>query len=147
MNEVERLPFEKIHLTQIELQPHEKEFLNLDGFTAMASQPTSRAYTYMYKEHILGFGGYYMVWPGVIEIFIVPSMYFFKYPKTCVATCKRDFELIKRNKWIHRIQTYSWDDYTRNGFMLHMGFECEGVLRRYTSSKQDYKMWSILVEA
>jgi hypothetical protein len=82
------------------------------------------------------------MWEGVIDIFIIPSMYFLLYPKWVLKWAKIEFAKVKTLP-LHRIQSASLDDPVRSRFMRHFGFQSEGVLRRYTSRQQDYRMWSM----
>src|ERR1019366_10682772 len=72
------------HLEVIELQEHEKEMLEPTNFCAVACGNAATTKTFFYEGKILGIGGYAKLWPGVLEVYIVPSVYFFKYPKEAV---------------------------------------------------------------
>ena len=142
MNNSSILPFKRSHLDEMILQDCDKEALNLDVFAAVATSPGAIANTYVHKGHILGVHGYYQMWPGVVEIFIVPSIYFFKYPKHILKWSTLEFDKVKNNNSIHRIQTTCLDQHDRRRFLEYFGFKCEGTLKQYTKNREDYKMYA-----
>lgn len=142
--DVQILPFRREHLDRMVLQEHEKKVLDFDKFFIVSAGPDAVTYTYVYKHRILGVGGYYQMWPGVIEVFVVPTLDFFKYPKQVYRLCKLYFDYIVNKTKARRIQTASLDCDIRNRFMLKFGFACEGTMKNYTSDGQDYKMWAIV---
>ena|ERR1700678_4813659 len=145
MNKLQEIPFAKWHLLHVELQPHEKANLPLEAFGNLATSPSAAVWSYLYKGHVYGFYGYQWMRPGVLEIFIVPSIYVLEYPRQLYEIAKHHFEVAKRLPNLHRMQTFSWDHPVRNRFMERFGFTCEGVCRQYTSDKQDYRMWSFII--
>lgn len=97
--------------------------------------------TIYYYGKILGAMGYFELWPGVCEVWIFMA-------KDIVA--KGIFALIVRdalNKLIdvnifHRVQATAIDNKINESFFTKLGFVDEGVLRQYSRTKQNYKMWS-----
>lgn len=142
MTDFQIIPFEHLHLQSIELQAHEKEMLNIEKFLSVAADPLSGTWTCVYKNHVLGIGGYYTLWPHVVEGYIIPSIYLPIYPRASYLATIKWIQAAKDNLDFHRIQTASLDDPRRSNFMEHLGFKREGVLKNYTSKKDSYIMWA-----
>lgn len=134
------IPFEKWHLQQLKLQPHEQEMLDNGRFLSTVTASGNDCRACFYDGKLLGIGGYLTLWPGVLEIFVVPSVYVFEYPIVVYKTIFKSCLLLKSMPNIHRLQTGVLDDPRRVKFMKQLGFVEEGRMNQYTKSKEDYLM-------
>ena len=97
--------------------------------------------TIRYDGKVLGAMGYFELWPGVCEVWIASAK---GLDKGGV------FGLIIRDglnrfidpKKFHRVQATAEDNEVNETFFERMGFICEGVLKKYSITKQNYKMWA-----
>jgi len=97
----------------------------------------------MYKDEILGYMGYYEMWPGVCEIWAAPSVAVNKYPKTYLATVKEYIhKTFDEKREYHRIQVTCPDTEYYDKWIGFLGLECEGVLRQFDNERNDCKIWS-----
>jgi hypothetical protein len=143
MSKFETVRFEPNHLKDLILAKHERKTLDINSLLFMASKPTSEVRACYHKGKLLGLGGYFLLWEGVIELFIIPSVYLPEYPKISIAVMEWGIEILKNMQNVHRIQTFTLDEPVRNKFVARFGFKCDGRLPCYTRYKEDYKIWSI----
>ena len=97
----------------------------------------------LYDGEILGYMGYYVLWPGVCEIWAMPSIRVNKYPKTYLATVKECIDkTFKEKTEYHRFQVTCPDNAYYDKWIGFLGMTCEGILRQYDTERNDYKIWS-----
>jgi hypothetical protein len=139
-------PFKPEHLYQINLQKHETEIIGRhpEVFIAVATSPLAVTNTFWFKGSLGVIGGHYIMWEGVAEIFLLVSVDIFRYPKTFIIGCEYMFNKVKSDMSLHRIQAPTLDDSRRSRFLQRHGFVDEGVLKQYTSDRQDYRMWAFV---
>jgi len=140
------IPFEPWHLQQLKLQPHEKEMLDNARFLSVVRAPGNDCRACFYDGKLLGIGGYLTLWAGVVEIFVVPSIYIFEYPVVAFKVIKQGCSILKSMPNIHRLQSGVWDNPRRVKFLEKLGFVVEGRLRSYTSKREDYLMMAWVKE-
>jgi|ERR1700723_3853064 len=140
------VPFEAWHLDQLQLQPHEIEMLDFRKFLANVFVPGNDCRSTFHDGKLLGVAGYLTLWPGVVEMFVIPSKYIFEYPQVSFRICYRTISLLKAHPNIHRLQSSVLDDPTRVKFIEKLGFVYEGRMKLYTKDKQDYLMYAITKE-
>lgn len=101
-------------------------------------------------DTVVALAGYYEPWPGLWEVFIYPSKHVPEYGMMFARYVRKVLHgLIKnRNKHVpvHRVQTEALDDRLHNRWMKFMGFTCDGLMRKYSPTQQDYKLWSIVLD-
>ena len=79
------------------------------------------------------------VWPGVVEVWAITTNELYKYPTVYARALKRLCNDAFSDPTIHRMQMY-----VRNSvkdavqFSRFLGFEPEGLLRKYGMDKGDY---------
>jgi RimJ/RimL family protein N-acetyltransferase len=140
------VPFEAWHLDQLQLQQHEIEMLDHKRFLANVFAPGNDCRSTFHDGKLLGSAGYIQPWPGVMEMFIIPSKYIFEYPHVAFRVCYRTMSILKAHPDIHRLQSSVLDDPTRVKFIEKLGFVYEGRMRLYTKNKQDYLMYALVKE-
>jgi hypothetical protein len=148
MENTKIIQFNANHLDLLEPREYDKEnVLDIEGIEAklitiseMVNSPDCNvdAWTLIYDGRILTCFGYIEHWPGMIEIWQLPSKYIYEKPIVFSKTIKTYIEeLAKKHKW-HRMQTVAPDDDVHRHWMEWLGFQKEGLLRQYTHKKQDY---------
>ena len=100
------------------------------------------AATFIIGGEILCIAGYTQLWNGVIEVWVMPSVHVRKYMKTFAQTFKGWVDkLIEEDKY-HRIQTFGLDDERHNRWFCWLGFEKEGVMRKFSRDQEDFAMYA-----
>lgn len=140
------IPFETKHIHLIEARSHEAMGLlkmdNIyDQLAAMAGASIEVG-TFTADGKIICCAGYYELWKGVAEIWIIPSVHVPDYVRAFARTFKAYVEKIVTELKYHRVQTACPDDPLHHRWMKWLGMEAEGVLRQYTNNQDDYCMFS-----
>ncbi len=95
--------------------------------------------TIIYNKEILGAMGYYKMWTGVCEVW---CFYNEESNHDGVFLLVLRDALIELTKKFHRIQATGLKTDIGSRFFKKLGFKCEGVLKKYSTSGQDYLMWA-----
>lgn len=138
---IERKQFHIKHLDIAEVEISFKPLLEMEGvrfILGQLPQPNADARTLLYDGRVVCFMGYIVTHPGVAEVWLFPTVYFQQYAIVVREICKTIDELAGSFKW-HRIQTVVQNNDKHRKWMKTLGFEEEGVLRKYFQ-KQDYIM-------
>lgn len=139
---IKRVLFNYEHLNLLELQPEYLPVLNMDGVRFVLKQLPLKyadALTLMDDGQILACFGYVQVLPGVAEVWLLPSVY---VNGNAIALVREVDGYLKSTAEImgwHRIQTVTQDIDQHRKWMKVLGFEEEGVLKKYYQQK-DYIM-------
>lgn len=80
---------------------------------------------------------------GNAEIWLIPSAYVAENPTVFARHLKKWLFAVREDLALTRMQTACLDDDLHNQWMTFLGFEKEGVLRKYHNGI-DYNMWSRL---
>lgn len=92
-------------------------------------------------------GGYWMVGPGVVHVFLMPKKDLtFKEGGIMFADLKKWLHDVVKFTNAHRVQTFCKPDATKMRFLGKLGFACEGRLSRYTINGEDVIMWGLIPE-
>lgn len=137
------VPFKKEHLELMDIREHEKSFL--DDNVAQLLENSTVAFTGLYDGRIISAGGLNKINEKTADIWQVPSVYvktvrlsYAKYIKAWVEEMAEVFEL-------DRMETLCIDDDLHDRWMTFLGFEKEGVKRKFLNNK-NYGMWGRLWE-
>ena len=119
------------HFELLELRDQEKNYCLCDpasGAKIQATIENSIATTMVHDGRIICIMGFYELWPGVINIWLFPSIYAPKHPIPFLRSVKRCVNRIKEDMKPHRVQTLSIQDELHINWMTFLGFKPEGVL-------------------
>lgn len=140
------LPFELSHLDLIEIREVELQsaFILPDAKERMRRMLSStlEAGTFMMDGRIIFAAGVAQLWPGVLEGWIIPSVYVPDYSVWFVKKIKGYFEAFAETFNCHRFQTVSLNDAFHDRWMDAIGFTKEGILKNYDHNKRDYAMYA-----
>ena len=139
MNKLIAEPLELRHFANFELREHERDLIpicSIDNFLA------ATANALVIDGKTVAVIGYFQMWEGVIEIFVLPSIHLRKYRFSILKHLKSEIERLLRELPIHRIQTSSWATAETDSWMEYFGFICEGTMFGYTKNKDTYRMWA-----
>ena len=138
------IKFRLDHIHQIDVRSHEGfgaySLENFEDKMVALAYNSVETSTYVIGGEILCIAGYVELWPGVIEVWVIPSKI---VPKNVRAFAQNFAAWITTlNKEYHRIQTSCLDDPLHNRWLTWLGFEKEGVMRKYTKDLEDYAMFA-----
>ena len=143
------IAFNAFHLEVMDIRQEEQESIMALPETGTRfeylAESSIDAKTFMYDGRIIFCAGYKELWPGVIDCWMIPSIY--------VETAKIGFCRMLRNyiddiikeQGCHRFQTTSPDDDFHERWMRFMGMQKEGTMRQFTHTKRSYSMYSRVV--
>jgi len=143
------LPTKPEYFDLLELRDEEKPDLENDPTSrnkAISLIGISNSCTLLYNGVVLAIMGYYELWPGVIEVWVFPSKYIPQYARPYLRVVRRYIEGIFAHCNAHRLQTSSIDNEMHTRWMGFLGFKSEGVMERYTTTGQNYRMWARIKE-
>lgn len=137
MYQIKTIPFKKEHVEVMDVRAHELRLLN-DGLLDYLQSGV--AFTGIVDGRIISCGGLNMLGYNNADLWQIPSVYvdtmtiaYAKYIRKWVLDMKRKFQL-------DRMETLCVDDSLHDRWMKFLGFEREGVKRRYIEG-QDYALW------
>lgn len=138
------IPFLREHLTLLEARDYEKmnviPYVNSALLTVMETSGWS--YTLAKDGRIVTCIGAIQLWPGVWEVWQIPSIYVPKYMKSYCRTIEGILNMGVEKEKAWRLQTHSPADELHDRWMKFIGFECEGTLKEYSRNKIDHRIWA-----
>ena len=128
-------PFEKSDVIQIPLD------YELDGESrvAMVSHKDIVGYTLLWNDEVIAVGGVHMMWFGVGEGWLLVSPEAMKRPIALARYTKRLLHDIMSETQVRRVQaSVHVDDNRAYLFAEWLGFENEGIMRKFGVEGDDY---------
>jgi len=110
----------------------DEAYARIDGLAKVSVQ----AATFLYDGRVLFVAGFVRLWPGVFEVWMLPSVYIKTAPRSFARLIRRYVDRIGEDFKAHRIQTTSFPDEFHERWMKFLGFSAEGVLQNYTQDKR-----------
>lgn len=149
MSDIIIVPFDPHHIQVMDIRDIEKEttFSLPDAYERILDSTQNvkgEAGTFLYEGRILCCAGFRIIWPGVIEGWIIPSIWVKTAPISFAKYMRRYVESIAKSFRCHRFQTASPDDPFHERWMNWMKFQKEGTMRNYTHNKKTYCLYSRL---
>lgn len=108
------------------------------------NRKSTQAITIMHEGRIILMCGFITLWPGVCELWLIPTVYAKKFPILFSKAAKKFIEIMADTLKLHRMQALSVGDETHVKFMVFLGFEQEGILKQYSDIKEDFIQWGRL---
>jgi hypothetical protein len=140
MSDVRIAPFHPAHLDLMEVRDYELELFGPEALGQLAN--TGQCITMAISGVLTAVLGYFILRPGVLEVFVIPS----KHLKACsfvyLRWVRRYMESTAKHLGVHRMQTFSRADAETDRWMKHLGFTLEGTLQQYTADRQNYRLWA-----
>lgn len=99
---------------------------------------SDQAATFSYDGRIIAVMGFVVLWKGVIEAWIVPTAHVYTASIAFPKIVKRYIDAIAKSYECRRMQTGSYDDDFHKRWMEFLGFEFEGVKKKFTPDGRDY---------
>ena len=85
------------------------------------------------------------LWPGVCELWVIPSKYLHDYALPFARTIRKAMSSGILNSY-RRVQIQALDDELHNRWLRFLKFEKEGTLRKYDTLGNDMNMWARIQE-
>lgn len=127
--------FEPSDVMRIELD------YDFDGESRMGllSHPNITGYTLTFNDEVLAVGGVHVMWFGVGEGWLLVSPKALQKPVALARYTKKLLHVIMKKEAIRRIQaSVHVDDERAFGFAEWLGFEYEGLMKKYGVEGDDY---------
>lgn len=133
-------PFREAHADIFECDPaYEKLFKsNIPLCQTLGAQGTCNIL--LHEGRIICVGGWYEVLPGVLEMFVYPSIYAKRHPKLFFREVKFWIDTLKQN--CRRLQAWGEDTPVSDRWLRHLGFEHEGTLQKFYDSS-NLSIWGL----
>ena len=137
--------FHPRHLEVAELREHEREILkgvgNAKARLESLMNNSKAAGTFLKDGRVITCAGFVELWPGVAELWQLPTVYITRCVVDYARTLKQYMENVVKTFHYHRLQTTCPADDLHDRWMQFLGFEKEGLLKKYTFSQQDYSIF------
>ncbi|MDE1971095.1 MAG: hypothetical protein KGI50_06010 [Patescibacteria group bacterium] len=102
-----------------------------------------QAASHIIDDRIIFIAGYHWIMPGVIEVWMHPSVYLPRYKFSVVKHLRWWFCFIKEATDARRIQTWGAHNEASDRWLISLGFEREGVLESYLPDGSSVSMWRL----
>lgn len=148
MTAVKIIKFDPKHLDLMEIRPLELHgvFELADACDRMArvAKASIQAVTFLFDGRVLCCAGFHELWPGVLEVWMIPSIYVKRLPISFPRMIRRYLDNIFEDFGAHRVQTTSHDDPFHARWMEWLGFKNETPegMRKFTYDKQTMCIYS-----
>ena len=104
-------------------------------------------YTLLIDEKVVGCGGVVLTQWQCGEAWTLFSTLFFKHYRTAYKAIKKNLENIIEDENLRRVQSLIHPEHEEaKRFIIHLGFQCEGLLRKYGPNGEDLFMYSRVME-
>ena len=98
------------------------------------------AWTLFHLEKIIASAGFYIMWPGVAEAWLMTTPLVYQYPVSFIKGTKEVFRRID-TIGLKRIQaTVKSEDRRAVKYLEHLGFKIEGFMPKYGPDGSDHFM-------
>lgn len=134
MAEFKKVLFHYEHLKLMDLRPQEIESVLTVGTiqqALQAMQGNTDAVTLIYNGRIIACLGFFMLLPGVAEVWLIPSVWVPTVPKLFIQEIRRYLEVTGKTLNWTRAQTVTRHDDFHRRWMKAIGFEEEGLMKKY----------------
>lgn len=155
-----KIPFEPWHLTAMTFQKEQAHTLEttaplfgglenfgiiLDTAAFPDNEGTKCAWSYMHKGYIYAVGGIVAAMPHVGEAWVFLDRRFFELPRKVILQIVSEIEWGLNSVSASRIQATTEVDFLRGQrFLERLGFEEEGLLKKYGYDGKDHIRYAIV---
>lgn len=135
------VPFRLDHLDCMDIRAHEQDILTAGMLECAAA--SAEAHTVIHDGRVVACFGALLMDDGKAELWQIPSVYVEQYIVKYARYTREWLEKIQKQYNIRRMDTVSLDDRLHKRWMQFLGFEQEGLKRKYYN-EHDYIMWGKL---
>lgn len=136
-------PFQREHLRLIRGRAYEEEVIRLTGRDYSDIFVTGPAFTIWDGGAPVAAGGVVVLWKGVGEAWLHLSQWFPEHPLSAFRIVRQLLNAIIHDAQLRRVQAPIRLDMPANIRLVeHLGFEPEGILKRWGPEGADYVMYA-----
>lgn len=145
MSRFKLIPYKPDHFDLLEIREREVRTMQIIGhgkerMNALSQMGT--CFIMMFDGRVLGAVGWFEFWPGVCELFVLPSIYLPKAGIVFAKAMKKHLHSFEKIKRFRRIQVTAVKDMVHIRWLTWLGFVTEGVLKNYGPNGEDFMMWA-----
>lgn len=133
------VPFEMAHLSVMDIRDFEQASMTAGGYETLVEK--SVCGTMVFDGRVIAVIGYMELWPQCIEVWVIPSVYVPMYRFVFLRTLRSYLTQLFQPNGFMRIQCPQFITSNLDHWMEHLGFQCEGIMRKYWNG-QDMKLWA-----
>jgi len=144
MSKAKVIPFKVEHIEVMEIREYEIQttfaLANVQAGLKIFEQ-NKMAGTIICESRVIAIMGLQELWPGVCELWVIPSKHLHEYAIPFARTIRKAMESGILDNY-QRVQILAKDDDLHNRWLKFLKFDYEGTLRKYDSLGNDMKMWA-----
>lgn len=143
--DVKIVPFEQKHFDEINLRQSDFANFDKDKIKEIVKELSQdNAFTLLIKDRVILFGGIYSLHKKAGEAWLVCAEEIKYYPRTSARTVKRHILNMMETLDLSRLQTKNNVNELHNRWVEWVGFQKEGILRKFDELGNDIIMYSIV---
>lgn len=121
---------------------HQEESVGRDYVISVANDSVCK--TLFCGSNPIAILGFYGMWNGVINVFVIPSRHVQRYAKTFLRVVRSELEALWDDPFLklHRMETKSLANDETDRWMAWLGFQCEGTMVAYSADRKPYRIWA-----
>lgn len=106
----------------------------------------AKAFTAMHEGKIIGCGGIEILWEGVGEGWVVPSIHVADHKRETIEICIKGLKhILDEDAELKRIHALIMTGFPPGDRLMEiLGFTYEGTLKKYGLHGEDYKMYALV---
>jgi hypothetical protein len=120
----------------------DRQIISKLGFNLIEDINEDLTWTVIHDHFIVGCGGFRPFWNGVYEVWLAAKSpeFFFKHKIAVTKLIRQQIAFVNA----HRLQATSLEKNIKDTRLLRfLGFEIEGILKKYGPDKSDYFIWGL----
>lgn len=148
MTKAKIIPFKVEHLEVMNIRDYE---LNTTFQIANAQiglkvfEQSKTAGTIIYDGRVIAIMGLQELWPGVCELWVIPSVYLPEYALPFARTIRKALNSGILDNY-RRVQIQAVDDKLHNRWLKFLNFKKEGTFKKFDQLGNDMNMWARVKE-
>lgn len=143
------VPFKYEHALEILVRDHDADLKENENFRKWAEMNVmpGMSYTGLYEGRPVMCAGVRTLWPGVGEAWILLSPEIVNFKKEMYYTVIQYLEKIIKENGLWRVQAHARTDVpVAVRFLEHLGFEREGLMRKFDPQGRDCFLYALVKE-
>lgn len=145
MSKFRIIPYRPDYFDLLEIREREIQSMGVIGDAKkrmdVLSQ-TGNCFIMLFDGRLLGVVGWFEFWPGVCEVFVLPTIYMSKAGLVFARAIKKHLYNLEKVKKFQRIQVMAVKDKRHTRWLTWLGFNIEGTLKKYGPNGEDFLMWA-----
>jgi hypothetical protein len=134
--------FRREHLQHMDIKADARDVAETPGVPDRLEELGAKSILTADGKKVLAVMGVAPVLPGVCEVFVLASEDQARYPVTFAKAVRKELYTIRAK--YRRIQAIAKDDSFHARWLGWLGFEREGVLKKFGRNGEDMVMWGLV---